>query len=147
MASGTVYSAIEAYLKQNWTTTPIVFENKNTTEDGQAVPPDPELVPAWVEVEITGTVYGQQSIGMSNQANNRWDEEGVLFINVYVKSGTGSALARTYAKSLADMFRGTTLLSGSLEFLDAFIGKGQPGAREGNWYLVPVDQEWRRIDG
>lgn len=143
MASGAVYSAIEDYLKANWTTTPIAFENKDQFEDGTPIPPpgDP-----WIEVEMTGTVYGQQSIGAGVQAQNRWDEEGILFINVFVRGGTGSATARTYAKSLADLFRGTTLLSGSLEFMDAYIGKGQPGEREGNWYLVPVDIDWRRID-
>lgn len=144
MASGTVYSAIEAYLLENWTTTPLVFENQTSMNDGSPVPP---ASGPWVEVEMTGTVYGQQSIGMSDQADNRWDEEGMLFLNVNVPSGTGSGTARTYAKSLADLFRGRTLLSGSLEFMDAFIGHGQASEREGNWWLLPVDIEWRRIDG
>lgn len=143
MASGAVYSAIEDYLKANWTTTRIAFENKSEFEDGTPIPPPDGY---WLEVEMTGTVYGQQSIGAGVQAQNRWDEEGILFLNVYAPSGVGSQAARTYAKSLADLFRGTTLLSGSLEFMDAYIGKGQPGEREGNWYLVPIDIDWRRID-
>lgn len=145
MASGTVSAAIEAYLAANWTATPLAFENKNQFENGNPIPPADEI--AWVEMELTGTRYGQVSIGAITQAGNRWDEEGMLLLNVLVPGGTGSATARTHAKSLADLFRGVTLLSGQLEFMDAFIGKGEPSQREGNWYQIPVDIEWRRVEG
>lgn len=146
MASGVVWDAIRDHLVANWTATPIAFENDNTLSDGSSVPPDPQSVPAWISVEITGTVYGQQSIGAALQADNRWDEEGILFVDVLVQSGAGSSQARAYAKQVADLFRGLTLLSGSLEFQDAYIGRGQRAEREGNWFFFPCDIEWRRIE-
>lgn len=138
MASGAVYDAIRAYLDGAWTTTPIAWENEQFT------PPDPPS--PFLEVEMTGTNYGQQSLGASLQRDNRWDEEGVLFLNLQIPLGTGASQGRTYAKTLADLFRGTRLLSDSLEFRDAFIGVGRPGRTDGNWWLVPIDIEWRRMD-
>lgn len=145
MASAEVYDAIRTYLLSAWTSTPIAFENENVDQNGNEVPPNPAH--PWVDVEMTGTLYGQQSIGASVQADNRWDEEGVLFLHVLVESGSGSRTARQHAKALADLFRGKNdLLAGNLEFLDAFLGSGRPGRREGNWFEIPVAIEWRRVE-
>lgn len=138
MASGAVYDAVRAYLDGAWTTTPIAWENE------AFVPPNPQV--PFIEVEMTGTNYGQQSIGASVQSDNRWDEEGVLFVNVQVPVNSGASLGRTYAKGVADLFRGTRLMNDNLEFLDAFIGSGRPGRAEGNWWMIPVDIEWRRME-
>lgn len=140
MASGAVFDAIRTFLdgtggNGSWTTTPIRWENE---------PYDPTA--EFVDVEMTGTAYGQQSIGASTQAANRWDEEGVLWLHVLVPINTGGSLARTHAKALADKFRGLTLLSNSLEFRDAFIGRGQTGFEDGAFYRVSVYINWRRMD-
>jgi hypothetical protein len=47
---------------------------------------------------------------------------------------------------LADIFRGLTLLGGSLEFMDSFIGEGAPAPEEGNFYQIALVIEWRRIE-
>lgn len=144
MASGAVFDAIRLYLDGGplapgtgaWQTTPIRWENE---------PLDP-LPASFIDVEMTGTLYGQMSIGASHQADNRWDEEGVLWLHVLVKINTGGSTARTYAKELADLFRGLTLLNNSLEFREAFIGKGQPGFENGMYYRVSLYNNWRRMD-
>jgi hypothetical protein len=142
MASGAVFSAIRTFLDGTggngaWQTTPVRWEN-------EALYPLPTN---FVDVEMTGTSYGQQSIGASRQHDNRWDEEGVLWIHVLVPINTGGFVARTYAKSLADLFRGLTLATnGSLEFKDAFIGRGQPGFEDGGYYRVSVYINWRWMD-
>jgi hypothetical protein len=137
MASGAVFDAIKTYLNSNWTTTYVRFENE---------PYDPDGTTPFVDVEMTGRSYGQQSIGASLQEDNRWDEEGQLWLHVMVPAGSGGSTARTYAKQLADLFRGTRLLSDSLEFQDAFIGRGHPGFENGNYFRVSVYLNWRRID-
>jgi hypothetical protein len=141
MASGAVFDAIRTFLdgtggNGSWTTTPIRWENE---------PYEPIGV-EFIDIEMTGTAYGQQSIGASTQASNRWDEEGVLWLHVMVPINTGGSLARTHAKALADRFRGLMLLSNSLEFRDAFIGRGQTGFEDGAYYRVSVYINWRRID-
>lgn len=136
MASGEVYTAINQYLTSNWTTTRIRWENEPFELNGSA----------FVDVEMTGTSYAQQSIGASDQSGNRWDEEGVLWVHVVVPVNTGGATVRTYAKSIADLFRGLLLMNDSLEFRDAFIGRGQPGHEDGNYFRVTVYIEWRRME-
>lgn len=141
MASGAVFDAIRTFLDGTggngaWQQTPIRWENE---------PLDP-LPDTFVDVEMTGTMYDQMSIGTSTQAANRWDEEGVLWLHVLVKINTGGSVARTYCKSLADLFRGLTLLSDSLEFKAAFIGRGQPGFEDGNYYRISTYINWRRMD-
>lgn len=144
MASGAVYDAIRSYLDGTggngaWTVTPIRWENE---------PLDP-LPESFVDVEMTGTMYDRQSIGAFTVAHgdqNRWDEEGTLWLHVLVKINTGGSTVRTYAKSLADLFRGKLLLNDSLEFREAFIGRGQPGFEDGNFYRLTVYVNWRRMD-
>jgi hypothetical protein len=141
MASGAVFDAIRTYLDGTggngaWQTTPIRWENE----------PLSPLPDSFIDVEMTGTMYGQQSFGAIHQENNRWDEEGVLWLHVLTKINAGGSTARTYAKSLADLFRGRTLLNDSIEFRDAFIGRGQSGHEDGMYYRISIYQEWRRMD-
>lgn len=117
---------------------PIRFENERFA---QPRPPAP-----WIAMALTGVVYGQQSIGASEQADNRWDESGDLWLSVFVPTGSGSSRAWQLGRLLADIFRGRTLLAGSLEFMDAFIGQGTPAEDEGNWFVLPISIEWRHID-
>lgn len=149
MATDAVYDAIKTYLQTPATVAvladpstavipPFRFENETFDK------PDPPA--PWISAALTGVLYGQKSIGASRQADNRWDETGHLWIPVFVPIGTGSSRARQLAKMLADIFRGLTLLAGSLEFLDAFIGEGSPSPEEGNYYELAVVIEWRRVE-
>lgn len=142
MASNVVYDAIRAELEASWTTIPLTFENEAFTPptDGDGKPQP------FVAVEMTGNLYGQQSIGAGDPGDNRWDEEGVLWLHIFVRSGTGGQTVRTYAKSLADIFRGKLLLGGAIEFMDASIGLGESGDDSANYYRVSVSIDWRRID-
>lgn len=133
--SDAVFDAIKSHLTPLWTATPMQWPNEDFEPVGDA---------SWVKVELHGTVYGQQSIGANVQADNRWDEEGILWLYVMVKRGIGTSQARGAGRALADIFRGLTLLGNSLEFMDANIGTGAD--QEGNWYMVPVSIEWRSID-
>jgi hypothetical protein len=144
LASGAVYDAIRLYLDGGpdspgtgaWQTTPIRWENE---------PLDP-LPDVFVDVEMTGTMYDQMSLGANQQKDNRWDEEGTIWLHVLVPDNSGGSVARTYCKSLADLFRGLTLLSGSLEFKEAFIGRGQAGFEDGNYFRITTYCNWRRMD-
>lgn len=145
MASGAVSAAIEDFLIANWTSTRLLLENKQKAEDGTNMPPD--TAASFVQVSFTGKVYDQASLGASIQANNRWDETGILLLDVLTPIDSGSREARTYAKSLCDLFRGLTLLSGGLEFLQASIGEGTKSDRySGNYFVIPVDIHWRWVE-
>lgn len=154
MAADAVYDAIKTYLETPANvavladpTTSVVPTFRFENDDDFQTPTDSAGNPIpWIDMALSGVLYGQQSIGASDQADNRWDETGNLWLSVYVKTGTGGSRARQLAKLLADIFRGLTLLSGSLEFMDAFIGRGGPAEEEGNWFELPVIIEYRRMD-
>jgi hypothetical protein len=150
MAADAVYTAIKAFLSNaanvavladptTHVVPPFRYENETFT-----LPNNP-LAP-WVDMALSSVLYGQQSIGAETQADNRWDETGHLWLSVFVEAGTGSERVRELAKLLADMFRGLTLLNKNLEFMDSFIGEGQPNAEDGNWFKLPLIIEWRRIE-
>jgi len=137
MPSDVVYDAVRAHLGANWSETDIAWENENF------VPP---VEAGWVAVEVSGTTYAQQSIGAETQAANRWDEEGVLWVHVFVPTGTGSSTARRRAKAIADIFRGAKLLDDALEFTDASIGLGDVGDDAGATWSITVSIDWRLME-
>lgn len=141
MASLEVYDAIRGKLEAAWASTPIAWPNEDFAR------PEPGADQShWVAVIMTGTLYGQESIGESVQADNRWDEEGILWLHVFSPVGAGERTQRQYCKQLADIFRGLTLLNGSLEFGDASIASGELGDDDGAWWRISVDVSWRRWD-
>ena len=140
MASDLVYDAIRAHIEGNWTLTPLdrfFWENEPQPPDG----------PSMIVVELQGTLYAQVGFGHDEQAENRWDETGVLLVHCMVPEGTGAQFSRQIARTMANLFRGTRLMSQSLEFQDAVIGMGGglDGA-EGNWWGVTVSIDWRRME-
>jgi hypothetical protein len=152
MSADAVYDAIKSYLETPANVAVLAdaatgvvptfrWENETFTTPvdslGNPIP--------WIGVALTGVLYGQQSIGATVQSQNRWDETGNLWLSVFVPVGSGASRARQLAKLLADIFRGVPLLSGNMEFLDAFIGEGM-AAEEGNWFELPCIIEWRRME-
>lgn len=134
MSSNTVYDAVRTYLQGAWTTTPLVFENEREDNVQDAA--------AWVYVEASGTIYDQASIGAGSQTANRYREYGTIFLHVFVPAGTGSTTARTYAKQLADLFRGLELNAGSLVFRAISIGAGEIGDDNGKYFRVSVSADY-----
>jgi hypothetical protein len=139
MSSDAVYSAIRAYLEPAWTATPLAWENENFEMPVDGVG---NRLP-WVAVEITGNLYSQASIGAGSASANLWREEGLLWLHVFVPSGSGSLVARQYARQLADLFRGLSLSAGTLRFRDASIGRGQPGNEDGTVWGLSVSIDWQ----
>ncbi len=141
MASQQVYDAIVSHLG-NWTTTPLIYDN--------------EAYPAfgthsyWALVEMAGTYFGRESIGTGNGDTDRFDEAGELWIHMHMPAGVGTRVARGHLANLADLFRGQTLLGGSLEFLDAKVGFGESvsmsSSNDGKWYRLSMTIDWRMID-
>lgn len=133
MASHTAYRAIRDYLDAQWTTTRITWGNDNLGDEHA----DP-----WVHADVTGSSYEQESMGAGVVTDNRWVEVGMLFMSVMVKSGTGTDLARSYADTLVNLFRGQDFAQ--IEFQRFSIGLGQVSTENGNWWELPVSIEWER---
>lgn len=136
-----VYDAIKGFLEdgtEGWdpSIAALVFEN---TTNG---PPDGSVAP-WVLILIESQIYGQESIGGGEEAGgNRWDETGRIWFHVFTPINTDSREARRIAKALVKMFRGKQMLSDRLTFGDADMSAGDPGAENGNYYLLSAGLDW-----
>ncbi len=138
--SDPVFDAVKAWLDAEWTHTPIQYPLEEYVPDGAET---------WLKFEMHGTVYGQQSIGANAQADNRWDDAGLLWFYLVVPRGSGAlsySAIRGAAKELADLFRGKTMLNGTLEFGDAKIDPGAWNDEAGASFVVPISIEWRHWD-
>jgi hypothetical protein len=133
MSTVDVYSAIKTFLDANFTTVPCVYENTDT--------PLSDTPSAFVYAEISGTAYFQASTG-GGLGDNLFRENGLLWLHVMVTSGSGSITARTYAKTLVELFREAELLGGSLVFNQASVGLGEPGTEDGNYWRLSISIEW-----
>lgn len=120
---------------------PLVYENKS---EG-APKGEPQV---WVLVLLESDLYGQQTIGGGEDAgDNRWDEEGTLWLHVYTPRNSGTRESRRIGKALANMFRGNnTLVGGRLEFMDAHLGLGDPGRENGKYHLNSISIDWRLVE-
>jgi len=135
MSSAEVFDVIHNRLTTSWTTTTVVFENEDW--------PTPDTPAPFVFVEVFGDFFNQESIGGGDGLNdNLWREGGQLLMHVMVPNGTGTSQARTYAKSLIDLFRGQEI--GSVVFRDGAIGAGEKGEEDGNYFRMTASVSWQR---
>lgn len=85
--------AIESYFKDNWTYTPIAYENVNLNSNS---------LDEWVRLTIRPA--NPQVAGISgSQLMYRY--KGVLFIQIFVREGIGSGRAIQFADYVSGLFR------------------------------------------
>lgn len=125
-------AAIKAVLA-GYTAYPIVYENERYTPPTESGP--------WVEVEIYGGDYTQESIGSTPRTDNYWQERGGVFCNIFVPSGSGTSTSDTIMAALAELFRGQTL-TGGYEIQDMSTGPGSTADEAGLWYRTTLTIEW-----
>jgi hypothetical protein len=139
MSSDTVFSAIRTFVTTNWVACPVQWENESF------VPPDPNpdgTLDPWIAAEVYGDMFAQESIGAGAPDQDLWRETGFANFYVFVPVGSGSVTARQYARQLAELFKGTTLLSGLLKFQDMSIGGGSAASDDGKFWGLPLRISW-----
>lgn len=142
MASPEVFDAFQATLNAGWTQTGIVFENQFAQDYTEAGLP-------FVYVEVYGDTFNQESVGAPGQ--NMWREDGAAYLHVMVKSGDGSAQARTWAKQLLALFREQSIVVNAttgeqLHMPQMSIGAGQPGRDFPGYWAMTATITWYRRD-
>lgn len=135
MASPEVYAAFHDRLVAQWSTTPLVFENEAYETANTPT--------AFVYVEVFGDDLNQESVGAPGA--NMWLETGLTYLHVMVPSGTGTTLARTYARQLTNLFREQAVAAG-LFMPEMSIGAGDPGRDFPNYWAMTVSIHWYRRD-
>jgi hypothetical protein len=136
MASYTARNVIKQYLNAEWTTTPIVYQNpRHNIPSG-----DPA---AFLVVQVRGIFEDQASIGAETRLANLWREEGELYLNVYVPSGSGDDTAAQHCETLMGLFKGQEI--GGIIFRGGTIGEDEDAPDiEGNYYSMTATIFWYR---
>jgi hypothetical protein len=136
MAIDQVHTAVETYLRAQWTATPLAFENEGyvptTDTDGTITP--------WVLIEIQGGLFEQVSIGAGSAHANYWVESGTVWVHVFVGSGIGSLYAKQLGAQIAELFRGLEL-DPNIDFGDINIA-ASGGTVDGNNWSLSISIDW-----
>lgn len=91
MSFESIRSAVAARLATGWTTTPIAYENRDFT---------PPASGGWVELAVLGNTG--QTLGIGSTVTVR--DTGLIAINIYTPAGSGTAVGKGYADTLAALF-------------------------------------------
>lgn len=134
MASPEAFDAVKDTLVDQWTVTPVVYEN-----DRYSLPPK---ATTFVYVVMSGDLYEQASIGADPQPENLWRESGVVDLHVMVPNDSGSREARVLAKALVGLFKGREI--DGVVFRDAAIGRGDPGRSFANYWALTASIDFQR---
>lgn len=134
MSTPEAFTVVKETIDDAWETTPVFYENDRIEP--------PANRGAFVVVEMRGLDYDQASIGAEPQSQNLWREHGLLQIHVMVPKNSGSLIARTYAKTLGNLFRGQDI--DGVVFHEQRRGAAEPRADDGNFWRFTVEIEWYR---
>jgi len=127
----TFKAAIEKRLADNWSTTPILFENMSLSQlEVAGKKPD-----SFVFIEITP--YAQEQISLGRAGDRLYRTEGFIFLHVFTPLGTGGGLADNYMDSLASIFRGTEF-DGVLCYDVMQSGEAGKGDDEGRYWRTSL---------
>jgi len=86
--------SVEQRLKDNWATTPIVFEDTTYR---------PSQNQAFVELKIIPGITQQVTVGATN---NCFRSEDIIQVEINVPSGSGTITLSQYADSIISIFKG-----------------------------------------
>jgi len=142
-------AAIQQRLRDNWTATPIAFQNgaePGTTDvNGNPVP--------WVYCEVLNT--GSEIRGIGTPGDHVWLYFGLIHLHVFVPVGSGDALAQTYAVQLGEIFRAAGFYSDGTGNIVRTISPqtdgGDTASDDGLWWrvtcTVPFEFYYRDMGG
>lgn len=136
--------AMKQRLRDNWTATPILFENETApVMDDGAGNPTP-----WIEFRVVADTANQWSIG--SPGSNVMIDEGVIEITVFVPAGTGDDAATTHATALGELWRNAEFYredeGACVRTLIPQVGVGSKAVSEnpeGVWWAIPVTTPYR----
>lgn len=130
----TMNQAVEA-MYQAWDTgwasrTPYHFDNE---EPGF----DTKTATEWARVSVRHNDGGQETLGGPN--NRRFARRGSVFVQVFVKTNTGTATMHGHAQAARAIFEGTRIAGTTVRFLDVIVRETGP---DGKWYQTVVEAQF-----
>lgn len=99
----------------------------------------PEPPAPWFRVDSVSHSLAPIELG-----GGGWQEEGTLYIDVFVPLGSGYSTARTLAKAITNVFRQAPL--GDVHYMSTAIGTGGVIQPNGNWWCLTVSVDFKYQD-
>lgn len=127
-------AAIRQRMIDNWTTTPIAFQNESPPELTDANGNDAP----WVYFEVIGSVSGLRGFG--TPGSNIWLYRGSIFAHVFVPINTGIETAHGHAVAIGEIFRAKGFYNDGLGSIvrtwSPQTDGGDSGSDDGKWFRV-----------
>lgn len=98
---------------------------------------DESILEPWARITIRTASRSQGAFGSGGDAR-RWDEVGVLLVEIYTPTGSGFQQARTLGKIVQDAFEGVSTPNG-VWFSE---GSFSPNGSEGVWSRITYSVKW-----
>lgn len=126
-------AAIKQRMIDNWTTTPIVFQNKSDEYD-----PGSDSQAPWVYFEVVGN--GSDLRGAGSPGDHIWLYRGLIAAHVFVPVNSGIEIAQQYAVEIGEIFRAKGFYNdGQGRIVRTWSPRtdgGESDADDGNWFVV-----------
>ena len=126
--------AIAQTFQTAWLPTGYVFALENESFD----PPDDS---PWARLTVRHTGATQDTLG--SPGNRRFDRTGSVFIQIFVKSDTGTRLSKQLTETTVNAFEGNTISGTTITFLDVI--PRETGVDRG-WFQTVVEATFRYFE-
>lgn len=138
-------AAIEKRISDNWTTTPVAYENKRPEGEWPPVDPVTKAAMPWVYCELIDVPAG--IVGFGTPSNQTVADGGIIKMHVMVKKGSGLKAARENAVALGELFRQQKFFdtdpTAYVRTYTPTVGRSDLVSDDGNWVgmacSVPYD--------
>lgn len=112
-----------SYFNENWTETPIAYDNKNDKYASSSSP--------WVRAVVRMTSGGQESLG--SEGNRIFRRQGLLIFQVFTLAGKGTETSDTLVQDILDLFDGK-----NVGYVNIINGSPTYTGTDGKWYQQNV---------
>lgn len=141
-------AAIRQRLIENWTLTPITFQNEAPPSSWPPMA-DGDFAP-WVHLEVTNT--GSAMHGAGKPGSQVWVYDGLILVHVFVPINSGEALADQHAVTIGEFFRAKVFYQNVtpgcyVRTWAPRVDGGGTADHDGNWYRVTMTcpfEYWHR---
>lgn len=123
--------AVYGLFDTDWASrTPYHFDNDKPGFDEQTVD-------AWARVSMRHNDAGQETLGGSG--NRKFARRGSVFVQVFVKTNTGTATMDGHTDAARAIFEGVRIAGTTVRFLDVIVRETGP---DGKWYQAVVEAQF-----
>ncbi|MER8615968.1 hypothetical protein NKG99_03805 [Mesorhizobium sp. M1409] len=143
-------AAIREWLEDNWTTTPITYQNEDPEQPWPPLRTSGSPAP-WIHLRIRDTGSRIWTFGTAN--NRGWRYDGQIIVHVFTPVGEGTAEADQCAVAIGEIFRAAKFYDDGLGSYirtlapEVIGGDNATESEDGKWFGVTMSVDftyWHR---